>query len=219
LIGPTTFSAAENFVNRLELYSDCIFVGEPTSENVNLYGDPAGMELANSHLDVEVAHLWWQDQDPRDQRTATSPEVAIADPSFADYVAGKDAALEFALHGAAPPSFEEWMSASLSQGQDSAATKYKQYAANPQHRYDTQLERKLNTLGYQLLEEKRIAEAVTAFEVNAQENATANAFDSLGDGYAAAGRKPDAVAAYRKSVELNPQNHHAAEAAQQLSRP
>jgi hypothetical protein len=35
LTGPRTFSAAQNLVNRLENFTEAIFVGEPTGENVN----------------------------------------------------------------------------------------------------------------------------------------------------------------------------------------
>jgi hypothetical protein len=218
LIGPTTFPAAENFVNRLELYTDCIFAGQPTSQNVNFYGDPAGMELPNSHLDVEMAHLWWQDQDPRDKRTATFPEIAISADTFADYVSGKDAALDFVLRTPTPPSFEEWMSSALAGGDEAAFARYQQYAGDSVHRYATQLEKKLNTLGYHLLAEKETADAVTAFAVNARAHPdSANAFDSLGDGYAAAKDRERAIAAYRRSFELNPRNIHAKEAAEKLS--
>jgi hypothetical protein len=89
ITGPTTFSAAQNFVNRLENYTEAIYVGEPTAENVNFYGDPAGITLPHSHLEAAVSQLWWQDKDPRDKRTSTFPEIAI-EPTFQDYVAGTD---------------------------------------------------------------------------------------------------------------------------------
>ena len=45
------------------------------------------------------------------------------------------------------------------------------------------------------------------FELNADEHPnSANAFDSLGEGYADAGDTQKAIQAYRKSVELNPGN-------------
>src|SRR6185437_13656512 len=40
LIGPVTFSAAQNFTSRLETATEAIFVGQPTGSNVNFYGDP-----------------------------------------------------------------------------------------------------------------------------------------------------------------------------------
>ena len=86
IIGPTTFSACQNFVDRLENYADVVFVGSPTGENVNFYGDPVSITLPNSHLEAAVSALWWQDEDPRDKRVATNPELTVVG-TFADYVA------------------------------------------------------------------------------------------------------------------------------------
>ena len=63
-----------------------------------------------------------------------------------------------------------------------------------------------NDYGYFLLRQKRYEEAITKFEKQvalAQDNA--NAYDSLGDGYRAAGRLEEAADAYRKALEINPE--------------
>jgi CubicO group peptidase (beta-lactamase class C family) len=71
-------------------------------------------------------------------------------------------------------------------------------------------ERQLNGLGYALLAAGRTREAVTLFELNVREYPDAwNPWDSLGDGYAAAGDPENAVRAYRRSLELNPENQNA----------
>ncbi len=56
-----TYSAAQNLVNRLEQYTDAVFVGTPTGQHVNSYGDPAQIKLPNSGLTVGMASVWWQD--------------------------------------------------------------------------------------------------------------------------------------------------------------
>ena len=66
-----------------------------------MYGDPIPITLPNSHLRMLVSTLLWQDMSPLDKRTAMFPEVTI-EPAFADYIAGKDRALEYALTAAAP---------------------------------------------------------------------------------------------------------------------
>ncbi len=220
LIGPTTFSAAENFTNRIESYTEAIFVGEPTSQNVNSFGDPRELVLPNSHLEVEMAHLWWQDKDPRDLRTATSPQIAIDTGTFADYVAGRDAALEYCLHAPTPPTFGESMRRAAANGHDQALAQYKAYAADPAHRYTVgDLEGLLNTLGYQALSENKPADALVLFQVNAEVHpGSANVFDSLGDGFVAVADAPHAIAAYKRSVELDPQNHHAAQEVERLEK-
>lgn len=217
LIGPVTFSAAQNFVDRLELYTDAIFVGQPTSANVNFYGDPAGKELPNSHLDLEMAHLYWQDEDPRDKRTATFPEVAILSGSFADYVEGKDAALDYCLHAPVPNRFEDLLTVASAAGEEAALAQYRSYVEDPLHVYSGELERRLNTLGYKLLAAQQSKQAVVLFQVNAVMHPdSANAFDSLGEAETANSEREAAIRAYRRSLQLNPQNTHAKQAINDL---
>lgn len=63
----------------------------------------------------------------------------------------------------------------------------------------------LNRLGYELLADGLVVEAVAVFELNVAEYPDAwNPYDSLGDAYMAAGERERAIASYRKSLELNP---------------
>lgn len=215
ITGPTTFSACQNFVNRLENYADVIFVGSPTGENVNFYGDPTGITLPHSHLVAAVSRLWWQDKDPRDKRSATAPELAIAG-TFADYVAGKDPALDLALAGT-PPALEEVLRKALPGGLDTMLTAYTAYVTNPVHKYLPDPEGRVNSLGYKLLAEKRVQDAIAVFEVNARTHPNSpNAYDSLGDGYMAAKDRQNALRAYKRSVELNPGNDNAKRVIQRI---
>ena len=79
----------------------------------------------------------------------------------------------------------------------------------------------LNRLGYALLQRGRVEDAVQIWAFNAAEYPDDwNVFDSLGDGYAAAGpaRAKDAIASYRRSLALNPQNRHAREMIDKINR-
>jgi predicted alpha/beta superfamily hydrolase len=61
----------------------------------------------------------------------------------------------------------------------------------------------LNDVGYRLLGDERIAEAVAIFERATRENpSSANAWDSLAEALATAGRKQEAVRASERAVEL-----------------
>jgi hypothetical protein len=216
ITGPTTFSAAQNFVNRLENYTEAIYVGEPTAENVNFYGDPAGITLPHSHLGAAVSKLWWQDKDPRDKRTATFPEVAI-EPTFQDYTAGTDPALQYALTATTPETIQEALEGSLSAGVDAVLARYKAYVSDPAHKFLLDPEPRVNSLGYRLLSEKRIPEAIVIFEVNVRTHPNSwNAYDSLGEAYANARDKQRALDAYRKSLELNPENTNAKHTIEQI---
>ena len=68
----------------------------------------------------------------------------------------------------------------------------------------------LNTLGYQLLSDGRVEDAVRVFQLNVElYPQDANAYDSLGEAHMTAGRKEQAIANYKKSLELDPKNENA----------
>jgi CubicO group peptidase (beta-lactamase class C family) len=103
------------------------------------------------------------------------------------------------------------------EGADSALAQYERLKT--QQSAAVSGEALLNTLGYRMLDLRRPADAVALFRRNAQEfPQSANVYDSLGDGYAAAGRREDAIEAYKRSVALDPSNTHAVGAIRDLER-
>ena len=217
LIGPTTFSAAQNFTSRLETATEAIFVGQPTGSNVNFYGDPTAFDLPNSHITVKMSRLWWQDKDPTDERTATFPEIAPPPDTFPDALAGKDAALHYALYAPVPPRLEDLVAAAAEQGHDQALAVLKAYSSDPLHRYAQSYEDRLNILASQLAQTGKVQAAVTVLKVNAETHPTSwQTFDYLGEGYQLLHDNTHALAAYRRSLELNPSNTHAQQEIEQL---
>ncbi len=80
-------------------------------------------------------------------------------------------------------------------------------------------ENDFNNLGYQLLQEKKLESAVYVFEKNVRLYPDSwNAWDSLGEIEAKAGRKEQAIASYRKSLELNPKNKNGKAMLEQLEK-
>jgi CubicO group peptidase (beta-lactamase class C family) len=68
-------------------------------------------------------------------------------------------------------------------------------------------ENTLNQLGYILLRENKVDEAIKVFELNVQEFPKRwNCYDSLGEAYMNAGQKELAIQNYERSLELNPKN-------------
>ena len=67
-------------------------------------------------------------------------------------------------------------------------------------------EQLINEMGYKFLNvPNKTDEAIKFFELNTKNYpASFNAFDSLGDGYSAKGDKEKAIAAYKKSIAINP---------------
>lgn len=62
IVGRRTFSACQNLINELHNYTNVVFVGEPSGENINFYGDNRRVLLPNSKLPVYLSFAWWQDK-------------------------------------------------------------------------------------------------------------------------------------------------------------
>jgi tetratricopeptide (TPR) repeat protein len=154
--------------------------------------------------------------DERDKRQWKSPDIA-AELTSSDYRNNLDPALQAVLDYRAEPSVSDRMAAALDSGNLSEALRrYQSYRADPKRRYvDT--EEELNSLGYRLLHDKRMDQAIAIFELNASEHPTSsNAWDSLGEACLLAGRREAAIQHYRKSLELDPNNENARSVLTQL---
>jgi len=69
----------------------------------------------------------------------------------------------------------------------------------------TATEGELNTYGYQLLNQSKHDEAIRMFLMNTERHPkSANAWDSLGEGYAIKGDRNNAVKCFKKCLSLNP---------------
>lgn len=63
----------------------------------------------------------------------------------------------------------------------------------------------LNAYGYQLLGEKKYAEAIDALKLNTVKHPeNPNTWDSLGEAYALSGDKKNAIANFKKALSMNP---------------
>lgn len=68
----------------------------------------------------------------------------------------------------------------------------------------------LNAMGYRLMGASKTLEAIEIFKINTELHPnSANAFDSLGEGYMNNGDTELAITSYEKSLELNPENSNA----------
>ncbi|KIA88094.1 tetratricopeptide repeat protein [Kaistella jeonii] len=71
-------------------------------------------------------------------------------------------------------------------------------------------ENEINSLGYQLLSDKKEDDALQIFTLNTKLYPNAyNTFDSLGECLLLLGKKEEGIKAYKKSLELNPKNENA----------
>jgi tetratricopeptide (TPR) repeat protein len=93
-------------------------------------------------------------------------------------------------------------------GVDQAVQQYHDLKATQATTYNFD-EEELNTLGYQLLHAKKVREAIRIFQLNVEAYPkSANAYDSLGEGYMDDGNKALAIANYQRSLQLNPKNRN-----------
>ena len=98
-----------------------------------------------------------------------------------------------------------------------AVQQYRDLKANNPTEYDFS-EAELNTLGYQLLQMRKVKEAIEILKLNVEAYPQAfNTYDSLGEAYLRNGDKELAVTNYKKSLELNPKNTSATAALASLT--
>ena len=78
-------------------------------------------------------------------------------------------------------------------------------------------EPEMNMLGYEYLQAKRLKEAIEVFKLNVEASPESfNAYDSLGEAYAAAGERDLAIKNYEKSLQLNPNSRSGIDALKRL---
>jgi tetratricopeptide (TPR) repeat protein len=219
IIGRHTFSAGTMCAVYLERHTNTIFVGEPTGGSPNGYGEHSQIVLPNSRIGVSVSSLYWQESDPRDRRPWIPPQIA-AELTSTDYKANVDHAMKAILEYAPEPSLAELVRASVLAGKlDGLQQQIEDYKSKPANAY-RDFEAEVNRLGYSLMEEGKPEAAIQVFTMNVNAYPhSANVYDSLGEAYARHGEKQLAIQNYRKSLELNPENEHAAEEISRLGRP
>ena len=95
-------------------------------------------------------------------------------------------------------------------GIDAAIKKYAEIKDSPVEQFYFD-EVEMNRLGYQLINQNKLKEAIEVFKMNVELYPEAwNAFDSLGEGYMLLGEKDLAIENYEKSLKINPENANGA---------
>lgn len=207
LIGRRTFSACQNLVNELHNYTNAIFVGEPTSENINFYGDNRRVELPKSKLPVYLSFAWWQDKPQWENADWLAPQVAV-DMSFDDYRSNRDPMLDMALSFSGhdmvlnPMGYLRGLFAE--QKMELLQSEAQKMVKDPRYRF-VDFETEINNSGYDLLQDKQFDAAIYVFQLNTQLfPKSANAWDSLGEAHWRAGQKEKAIEFYNKAIALDP---------------
>jgi len=102
-------------------------------------------------------------------------------------------------------------------GTEGALSTYRRLKQEEIPGFDKPNEATLNSLGYMLMGNKKLDDAIKVFQLNAQEYPQGwNCYDSLAEAYMNAGQKELAIKNYEKSLELNPENKNGAEMLKKL---
>lgn len=219
VIGPRTFSAAMNLVLDLEAWTNATFVGEPTGNATMFFGDHAQIALPASGLTVNVSTLAWHPYDPRDRRDFVAPDI-YAPLSAAEYRAGIDPAMRAILARAAGPSLAERVESAVGAGDSNAAARLVEEARHDVANRFRPPEADINALGYRLLRSGNLSAAIGVFRVNSDVFPTsANVWDSLGEALMAAGHRDEAIAAYRRALDIDSEFASALQALEGLGVP
>jgi tetratricopeptide (TPR) repeat protein len=207
IIGRRTFSACQNLVNELSNYTNAIFVGEPTAENINFYGDNRRVDLPNTGIPVFLSFAWWQDKPQWENADWLAPQLAV-DMSYDDYRLNKDPMLEACLNFSDKDVVldpiarlrELFMAGKL----DEVETEAKKMVTDTKYRY-INFEDKINTAGYNMLNGNQTEAAISVFQLNTKLfPKSANAWDSYAEANWKAKKKDKAIEYYNKAIELDP---------------
>ena len=218
IIGRGSQSAAPTLARRLETHTRCVFVGEPTAGRPNGHGNASTITLPNSRVQFTCSSVFVRETIVPDRRPWIAPDVT-AMLSAADYVAGRDPALEAIRRYRPPRSFREIIGDVLDL-EDGAAfiQRYEDYRAIHENRFKD-LEDEISACGDAFLRAGRRADAIAVFELNQREHPWAwKTYHSLAEAYGLDGRRDEAIELYERSFELNRSNVGALEAIDRLRR-
>lgn len=209
IIGRRTFSACQNLVNELDNYTNAIFVGEPTAENINFWGDNRPVKLSNSGIYISLSYLWWQDKPALENADWIAPSIPIT-MSFDEYVSNRDPVLEAALTFNAQdfkPKPMDYITDLYVSGQaQKLAEELPKMIQDPRYAF-CDFETELNKKGTLLLQSGRVPEVQAAIQVFSSilqffPN-SAITYKNLGQAYLKAGDSQNAIELLNKAISID----------------
>lgn len=205
ILGRRTFSACQNLVNELDTYTNVTFVGEPTAENINFYGDVNAVRLPNSQIPVRLSFAWWQNKPPWDEREWMPPHHSV-EMTFADFVENRDPVLaaiwDLKLEDIVDP-MEEIMTLFQQGKLEELAIQAKVFVQNPAYKYVPFLANFLRG-GKSLMGNEQYPQAQFVFQLTTETFPTsAAAWFGLGQAKQVLGDLEGAKSALQKCLEVD----------------
>lgn len=224
IIGRRTFSACQNLVNEMSNYTNAIFIGEPTAENINFYGDNRTVTLPNSKIPTYLSFAWWQDKPQWENAEWLAPHTAV-DMSFEQYKTNQDPVLETALSYSGEGYVlnpMQYLTELFTTGQiEKLKTEASRMVKDPNYKF-FDFEAQFNKAGYNVLGSGQTNEAIFIFQmVTDLFPESANAWDSLAEAYLKAGDKTKALEFYNKALKIDPNGEtgkHASEMIKEINK-
>jgi len=207
IIGRRTFSACQNLINEFDNYTNVIFVGEPSAENINFYGDNRSITLPNSKHSMRLSFAWWQDKPQWENADWTEPHMAV-DMSFEEYKTNQDPVLDTILDFDNTNFLLDPMGylRDLFTKQEYALvkTEAKRLVNDPSYSF-VDFESEFNNAGYRLMGQQEFQGAIFVLEMNTELfPKSANAWDSLGEAHMKSKSFVKAKEYYNKAIALDP---------------
>jgi hypothetical protein len=209
IMGRSTWSAAQFFLNDMLEFSDAIFVGEPSGSRGNSYGDSRQIKLPNSGITARVSIYYWQDWHPLDTRPWVAPEIASA-MTFSDYESDRDPALAAAISDAGGQTMTKQLQSLVANDDTvSARAKFSAFRTAPEHVY-VDGHSILDAAALHFYNGKDIPRATWVFALAAEQYPEAlRAHLNLAAMYQEAGKRELEVGALRRAIELDPSSNAA----------
>ncbi|MCI0514376.1 tetratricopeptide repeat protein [candidate division KSB1 bacterium] len=227
LIGRRSYSAAVLFLADLMLHTRTLLVGEPTGAAQNMFSDMRGKgTLPNCGATILLATVYFNFAWPTNKNYTIPPHYP-APFSASDFFSGQDPALNAIL----ADQVKALVTVLESAGPNAAWNYFQQINHNwGAHTNELSItpgtypiggnnscEGTIDDLGYTCLNQNKMAEAQAAFELNAKLFPNSfNVWDSYAECFMKLGDHQHAVAYYRKSLELNPDNTNARDKLREL---
>lgn len=217
LTGPKTFSAAVMLVGELARHTNATFLGTPPGAPLNHYGDARDFVLPCSGMRLWVSTLYHQYGGAGDTSDLFPVDVP-APMTGSAYFAGRDPALE-AILGAEDT--RPITAIAATDGADSARavaqTRREEAVRLGWADWQPFSEAELKYLGYEEFLQGRSERAVGILKLVTEVYADSwDAWDRLGQALEGANRPEAAIAAFRRSLDLNPENSAGTQAIQRL---
>ncbi len=220
IIGRRTFSACQNLVNELSNYTNAIFVGEPTAENINFYGDNRPVTLPNTGINAYLSFAWWQDKPQWENAPWLAPHLATG-MTFEQYRSNRDPALEAALKFSDTTFILDPMGHLTQLFTTGRLGEVKSEAArminDPKYQF-FDFESELDKAGSNLLKSNRLEEAMFVFKMTAESfPESARIWMRLGETHEKLEDSENAAKAYEKAIQLDSSGETGREAARRLA--